>query len=205
MIVKTMQEDRIEDIGHAFGYYDYGNERGLVSVFSDRDGASVYIQGFVRGMLKGGFLHTTSERGEGYIAFKRSGERFGWKAGWPIVRGALQSMRGRQLLSFARAMKRSGPGLRARLDKERKPYLFVGLVCVREAYQHRGYMRRLLDIAFSEGNRLGVPVILETDAMSKCEKYMHLGMELAGTRTLGQYGKLYDLIKYPDARPAPRA
>ena len=204
MIVKTMQEKQIEDIGHAFGYYDYGNEQGLVSVFSDRDGASVYIQGFVRGMLKGGFLHTTSERGEGYIAFQRPGERFGWKAGWPIVRGALQSMRGRQIRSFVRAMKRGGPGLRARLDKEKKPYLFVGLVCVREAYQHQGYMRRLLDIAFSEGNRLGVPVILETDAMSKCEKYMHLGMELAGTRTLGQYGKLYDLIKYPDARPVPQ-
>ena len=40
-------------------------------------------------------------------------------------------------------------------------------------------MRKVLDIAFAEGNRLGVPVILETDAKSKCEKYVHLGMELA--------------------------
>ena len=53
-------------------------------------------------------------------------------------------------------------------------------------------------IAFAEGDRLGVPVILETDAKSKCDKYVHLGMELAGTHDLGAFGKLYDLIKYPE-------
>lgn len=33
---------------------------------------------------------------------------------------------------------------------------------------------------------------------SKCDKYVHLGMTLAGTRRFGEYGVLYDLIKYPD-------
>ena len=85
------------------------------------------------------------------------------------------------------------------MDKEKKPYIFVGLVCVREQYQGQGYMRKVMDIAFAEGNRLGVPVILETDAKSKCDKYVHLGMELAGVRDIGKFGKLYDLIKKPDA------
>ena len=57
--------------------------------------------------------------------------------------------------------------------------------------------RKVLDIAFAEGDRLGVPVILETDARSKCDKYIHLGMELAGVRDIGEFGKLYDLIRYP--------
>ena len=47
-------------------------------------------------------------------------------------------------------------------------------------------MRKVMDIAFAEGNRLGVPVILETDAKSKCDKYVHLGMELAGVRDIGE-------------------
>ena len=42
-------------------------------------------------------------------------------------------------------------------------------------------------------------MILETDAKSKCDKYVHLGMELAGTRDLGEFGKLYDFIRYPAA------
>lgn len=84
------------------------------------------------------------------------------------------------------------------MKKEKKDFIFVGMVCVREQYQGQGYMRKVLDMAFSEGNRLHVPVILETDAKSKCDKYMHLGMELEGVRDMDAYGKMYDLIKYPD-------
>ena len=124
MKVTTLDEKSIHDIGHAFGYYDYGQETGMSAAFSGKEATANYICAYVRGVLRGGFLHTTSERGE-------------------------------------------------------------------------GYMRKVLDIAFAEGDRLGVPVILETDAKSKCDKYVHLGMELAGTHDLGAFGKLYDLIRYP--------
>lgn len=124
MKVTTLDEKSIRDIGHAFGYYDYGQETGMSAAFSGKEATANYICAYVRGVLRGGFLHTTSERGE-------------------------------------------------------------------------GYMRKVLDITFAEGDRLGVPVILETDAKSKCDKYVHLGMELAGTHDLGAFGKLYDLIRYP--------
>ena len=142
-------------IGHAFGYYDYGQKTGMTVAFSGKEATANYICAYVHGMLRGGLLHaTTSERG--------------------------------------------GVSLQDRMDKEKKPDIFVGLVCVREQYQGQGYMRRVMDIAFAEGDRLGVPVILETDAKSKCDKYVHLGMELAGVRDIGEFGKLYDLIKYPN-------
>ena len=149
------------------------------------------------GVLRGGFLHTTSERGEGYIAYKLPKEKMGLKTMWPIACGMLHNSTLRRLLQFGIAIKRGGASLQDRMDKEKKPYIFVGLVCVREKYQGQGYMRKVLDIAFAEGDRLGMPVILETDAKSKCDKYVHLGMELAGTHDLGAFGKLYDLIKYP--------
>ena len=119
MKVTTLDEKSIHDIGHAFGYYDYGEETGMAAAFPGKEATANYICAYVRGVLRGGFLHTTSEQGESYIAF-------------------------------------------------------------------------------AEGDRLGVPVILETDAKSKCDKYVHLGMELAGTHDLGAFGKLYDLIKYPE-------
>lgn len=117
---------------------------------------------------------------------------------WPIAKGMLRNSTLKRLVRFAVAIKRGGVSLQDRMDKEKKPYIFVGLVCVREQYQGQGYMRKVMDIAFAEGNRLGVPVILETDAKSKCDKYVHLGMELAGVRDIGEFGKLYDLIKKPD-------
>ena len=41
------------------------------------------------------------------------------------------------------AIKRGGVPLQDRMDKEKKPYIFVGLVCVREQYQDRAICARL--------------------------------------------------------------
>ena len=197
MLVKSMTDEEIHEIGHAFGYYDYGQETGMTAAFSNQEATAAYICTYVRGMLRGGFLHTTSERGEGYIAYKLPEVKLGFRTLCPIAKGMLHNSTLNRLVRFAVAIKRSGASLRNRMDQERKPYIFVGLVCVRERYQGQGYMRKVMDIAFSEGNRLHVPVILETDAKSKCDKYVHLGMELAGIRDTGAFGKLYELIKYP--------
>ena len=199
MIVKSMNESAIYAIGHAFGYYDYGEETGMVYAFFGQEPTAQYICAYVRGMLRGGFLHTTSERGEAYIAYKRPKEKLGFKTLWPIATGMLHNSSMKRLMRFAMAIKKGGKSLQERMDKEKKPYIFVGMVCVCEKYQGQGYMRKVMDIAFAEGDRLRVPVILETDAKSKCDKYVHLGMVIAGTRDLGEFGKMYDLIKYPDA------
>ena len=197
MKVTTLDENSIRDIGHAFGYYDYGQEAGMTAAFSGQKATEEYICTYVRGMLRGGFLHTTSERGEGYIAYKLPKEKLGIRTLLPIAKGMLRNSTPKRLLQFGIAIKRGGASLQDRMDKEKTPYIFVGLVCVCEKYQGQGYMRKVLDIAFAEGDRLGVPVILETDAKSKCSKYIHLGMELAGVRDIGEFGKLYDMIKYP--------
>ena len=199
MKVTTLDEKSIRDIGHAFGYYDYGQDAGMTAAFSGQKATEEYICAYVRGMLQGGFLHTTSERGEGYIAYKLPQEKMGLKTMCPIAKGMLRNSSLKRLLRFAMAVKRGSASLQDRMDREKKPYIFVGLVCVREKYQGRGYMRKVMDIAFAEGDRLGVPVILETDAKSKCSKYIHLGMELVGVRDISEFGKLYDLIRYPES------
>lgn len=198
MHIKELEESKIRKIGHAFGYYDYGKEEGLVSCYRSQEAAAVYINGFVRMSLKGGMLYTTSERGEGYIAYKLPGQKVSLKAGMELIKGLLRSMNFKELVQFLKVLSKAGPDLKNRMDKEKKPYIFVGLVCVTEEYQGQGYMRKLLEMVFAEGNRFHVPVILDTDAQSKCDRYMHLGMQLVGTRDFGKNGKLFDLIKYPD-------
>ena len=84
------------------------------------------------------------------------------------------------------------PAYREIIDEKMKkrPCIFIGMVCVPEEFQGQGYMRSVMELAYAEGNRLKVPVILETDAKSKCDKYIHLGMHLEGIRDLGNYGKI---------------
>lgn len=48
MLVKEISKQHIQDIGHAFGYYDYGEERGMASWFRDKEAVVTYICGFVR-------------------------------------------------------------------------------------------------------------------------------------------------------------
>ena len=89
MKVTTLDEKSIRDIGHAFGYYDYEEETGMSAAFSGKEATANYICAYVRGVLRGGFLHTTSERGEGYIAYKLPKEKMGLKTMWPIACGML--------------------------------------------------------------------------------------------------------------------
>ena len=111
MKVTTLDEKSIRDIGHAFGYYDYGEETGMSAAFSGKEATSNYICAYVRGVLRGGFLHTTSERGEGYIAYKLPKEKMGLKTMWPIACGMLHNSTLKRLLQFGIAIKRGGVSL----------------------------------------------------------------------------------------------
>lgn len=196
--VTELNEDVIRDIGQAFAYYDYGEEHGLADAFPNRESIASFIRGYARMAIKSGMMYATSENGEGYIAYKLPKQKIGLGAALSLAKGLLGSMKLKELIRFSKIMSKGGAGLNKQFDKAKKPYIYVGLVCVREQYQGQGYMRKVMDMAFAEGNRLGLPVILDTDAKSKCDKYVHLGMELVGTRRFGEFGVLYDLIKYPD-------
>ena len=43
MKVTTLDEKFIHDIGHAFGYYDYGEETGMSAAFSGKEATANYI------------------------------------------------------------------------------------------------------------------------------------------------------------------
>ena len=138
MLVKEISKQHIQDIGHAFGYYDYGEEKGMASWFRDKEAVVTYICGFVRCVLTDGFLHTTSERGEGYIAYKLPGQKVSFKAARILLRGMLQSMSLGELFHFARMLSKAGPSLEDVLNKEKKPCIYVGMVCVRGSLSGAG-------------------------------------------------------------------
>lgn len=190
MKVTTLDTPVAEQIGHAFGYYDYGEEVGMGAFYRSKDAVATYIAGYVRMAFEGGMLYTISERGEGYIAYKVPGQKLKLRAGMQLVKALFRSMSLKELIRMGQGVSKGGTSLQDRMKKEKKPYIFVGMVCVPEQYQGQGYMRKVMELAYAEGNRLQVPVLLETDAKSKCDKYMHLGMQLDGVRDLGKYGKL---------------
>ena len=73
--------------------------------------------------------------GEGYIAYRLSGQKVGLKAVLPLAKAFLGAMDLKALIRFARIMSKGGAGLDKQFDREKKPYIYVGLVCMREPYQ----------------------------------------------------------------------
>ena len=53
MPVKSITEEEIYGIGHAFGYYDYGEETGMSAAFSGKEATANYICAYVRGGAAG--------------------------------------------------------------------------------------------------------------------------------------------------------
>lgn len=156
MKVTTLDEASIRDIGQAFGYYDYGEEHGLIDAFPEpgrprrpssaamcawrcRAGCCTRRARAARATLP------ISARGRS----SRCGRCSRWQRGFSVPWIFLRSVR------FTRIMAQGGQGLDKRLDREKKPYIFVGLVCVRQAYQGQGYMRKVMEMAFAEGDRAG--------------------------------------------------
>ena len=50
MLVKSITEEEIYGIGHAFGYYDYEEETGMSAAFSGKEATANCICAYVRGV-----------------------------------------------------------------------------------------------------------------------------------------------------------
>ncbi len=93
----------------------------MTAAFSGKAATEEYICAYVRGMLRGGFLHTTSRRGEGYIAYKLPGEKLGLKTVWPVAQGMLRNSSLKRLVGFGVAVKRGVISSRAAWIRRRSP------------------------------------------------------------------------------------
>ena len=194
--VTTLSEKDIEAIGEAFADYAYADgEKGMALFYKSRDDVKEYICGYVRAMLAAGCLYSTSGKHEAFIAYRYSKDKLPLSAGMILMKYIFRTMGFSGAMRMLKYVSKGGESYETAVKKSKKPYIFVGLVAVKKEYQGQGYMRKVLDIAFEEGRKRGCPVLLETDAVLKRDKYVHLGMENVRTRKLDDSSYLYDLVK----------
>ena len=194
--VTELSENEIEEIGEAFADYNYADgEKGMSFLYNGRDSVKEYICGYVRAMLAGGCLFSTSDKHEAFVAYKFSKDKLPASAGFILLKTVFRTLGFKGAVNMLSAIKKGGESYETTLKKQKKPYIFVGMLVVRKQYQRQGFMRKALDIAFDEGRKRGVPVLLETDAALKHDKYVHLGMTNMRTRKLDDSAFLFDLVK----------
>ncbi len=197
--ITSLSEEEIEQIGEAFAYYDYADgEKGMSFAYDGKESVKEYICGYARAMLKGGCLYSTSENHEAFIAYRYSKDKLSFSSNRELLKSFLKTLGFGGTIKMLKAVRKGGKSYEDDYKKTKKPYIFVGMVVVRKQFQGLGYMRKVLDIAFDEGKRRNCPVLLETDAILKRDKYVHLGMENVRTRRVGEGAVLYDLVKEND-------
>ncbi len=86
----------------------------------------------------------------------------------------------RRVRSFLRFAKQVS-GANARYAKQR--HLDALMVCVDKAQQGRGLASELVRFAMKEADRLGIPLLFDTDMQDYAEMYQHLGCTLYSTVT----------------------
>ena len=89
----------------------------------------------------------------------------------------------------------SGTYLASEFAKQKKPFTKIEFIAVAKEYQGQGYMRQMMEYAFSESDRLGVPMILTTDDEKKVKIYEHFGMKLEREHIVSDRAIYYEMIR----------
>lgn len=200
--VNTLSEAEIRSIGDAFADFEYADsELGMSYLGKDRQAISDYICAYVRMAIRERVLYSTSGNHEAFIAFKRSGHNMSISSAAGLIGTALGCADYRNIGNAAKGFASSDKGYGDILVKFKIPHIYVGMVAVTKPYQGQGYMRKLLEIAFEEGRKASIPVVLDTDAELKKAKYEHLGMKCVTTKAIADGVKLYGMVYEPDDIP----
>lgn len=198
MKVENITAKNMYKICSAFADYKYEEgENGLFFLFDGRQGALDYMEGFTRAGMRSGWLHTISDKQEGYIMISDPDSKIKLLSMVDLIVGLKKGLGFKRAITYFKAMKNSGTSLEKILKNEKKKFVQVEMLVVKEEYQNKGYMKKLLQLAFDRADELGVPCIVSTDGMLKAKKYEHNGFELYQKRQYGENIYSYDLIRYP--------
>ena len=195
MRVTALADWEIEAIGEAFADHPYTvDDQGMAMLFPDRESTKAYICGYVRAVLKCKSLYTTSEKHEAFIVFCHTQDKYRLRFLLSLVPVIVRNMGFGGAMRYMKLVGCSGKSYHEELAKAKKPHVYVALLAVTKPWQGQGYMRKVIDIAYEEGRRRHCPVVLETDAKLKRDKYVSVGMTCVKERRCSDTAALYDMV-----------
>lgn len=198
MKLKNVSKESMNEITKAFSEYQYEDtEEGLYYLCKGKKGIENYMKGFALAGIKSGWLYTISEKQEGYIMISEPTSKVSLSGIKDLIIGSFKGMGVKGAIQFFKDMKSSGESLENKLKKENKRFIQIEMLVVKREYQNKGYMRKLVQIAFDKADELGIPCIVSTDGVLKMQKYEHLGFNHYQDRRFKERVYEHDLIRYP--------
>ena len=197
MKIKKISRKELNIIAESFADYEFQNgEKGLYYLCKGRQGRIDFVKGYALLGLYSSWFNTISDKREGYICIQESDDKEHIRGVWEFVRGIRKGMGLFGGIRFAFDYIKAGTPIEKLLKKE--GFVHIRMLVIRKEYQGKGYMRKLVQLAFDKASERKVPCIVSTDAYDKAVKYEHLGFKLFRKRRMSKQSTEYDMIWYPD-------
>lgn len=186
--VEDKSKEEIVKIGRKIVEAFAAEKAGIVTLLTEEQTVKAF-EIMTDYFYRAGVLYSTSETGEGYLAY--------WeKKTKPAIRPALHMIKrflSELPLKASLAVMQSGGEQYAKIFKKEQNYIAVSMVVVLREFQGKGFMHRVLEQPFAEAEKKNIPCILDTDTLLKVRKYICCGMKLCSEKKLKHSISLYTM------------
>ena len=180
--VKNKSKEEIAENGKKIGKAFAEEKDGIMTLITYEQAVKAF-EIMTEYFYTAGVLYSTSEAGEGYLAYWEKKTKQKILPTLHMAKRFLCELPLRACLTVAQ----SGDEQYAKIFKNEPNYIAVSMVVVLREFQGKGFMHKILEQPFAEAAEKGIPCILDTDTPLKVKKYTRCGMELCGEKKL-KYG-----------------
>lgn len=188
--VENRSKEEIAQIGRKIGEAFAAENAGIVTLLTEEQVVKAF-EIMTEYFYRAGVLYTTSENGEGYLAYWE--EKAKPAISPSLVLHVIKRFLCELPLAAIFAVAQSGGERYAKLFRKEKNYIAVSMVVVLREFQGKGFMHKVLEQPFAEADEKNIPCVLDTDTAVKAAKYIRCGMKKVGEKKLRRGISLYTM------------
>ena len=181
----------------AESYVDYemtGRNLGMCEHL-DKEHFYRLTRGYFESAVKNGSLYCAGDNREGYFIFETPETKRTLYGSLLQAKWLLRAFGLEKGIRYIKEIMNSGTYLASEFSKQKKPFTKIEFIAVAKEHQGQGYMRQMMEYAFSESDRLGLPLTLTTDDQKKVKVYEHFGMRLVREHIVSDRAVYYEMLR----------
>ena len=151
-------------------------------------------RGYFEAAVRNGSLYSAGDKQEGYFIFETPETKRSLSGSLLQATWSLRAFGLKKGIRYVKEILDSGTYLASEFGRQKKPFTKIEFIAVAKEHQGQGYMRQMMEYAFSESDRLGLPLILTTDDPKKVEIYEHFGMKMVREHIVSDRAVYYEMI-----------
>lgn len=186
--VENKSQEEIAEIGRKIGEAFAAEKAGIATMLTEEQVVKTF-EIMTDYYYREGVLYTTSEAGEGYLAYWEKKTKLAVTPALHMIKRFIRELP----LAACIAVAQSGGEQYAKLFRKEKNYIAVSMVVVLREFQGKGFMHKVLERPFAEAEKKDIPCVLDTDTMIKVKKYIRCGMRMVGEKKLRHGISLYTM------------